>query len=138
MGRPVPICLTLLLCDQVVWDASAGKASLLGTFNSLAAAGFPMVIPRCAFWTELTDGHGETPIVLRLVRVTPEDVDGEVVFEARFTVSFTDPRTIHGHHSSAVGLELREPGEYRLSANAFGQPLLERRLQVSRRGEQDR
>lgn len=135
MARPAPICLTLLLCDQVVWDRTAGKVSLVGTFLSLAADAFPAIVPRCAVWIELTNGHGQTPLVLRFARVTPHDIDGVVLFEAGLTITFTDPRTTHHHVLSAIELALPEPGEYRLSLHAFGLPLFDRRFEIRQLGE---
>jgi hypothetical protein len=67
--------------------------------------------------------------------VTPHELDGEVLLESGFTVAFTDPRTIHSHHLTVVGLELPAWGEYRLSVMASEQPLFERRFVVIRHGE---
>ena len=138
MGRLAPICLTLLICDRVAREAGARKVTLVGTFDSITAAVFPVVLPPCSVWIELTAGHGETPLVVRLARDTPDDLDGDTVFESSFTLQFTDPRTIHRHHLSVVGLELLQPEEYRLSIAAFGMPLMERRLEVTRLEEQQR
>ena len=136
MGKTPPICLSLLLCDQVVADASTGKMSILGMFQSVTAAAFPTILPRCAVWIELTNGHGETPVLLRLARATPEDIDGDVLLEIGFTVPFHDPRTVHLHHVSVTGLQLPEEGHYRLGLEAFGLRLFERKIVALRRGAQ--
>ena len=136
MRMSPPICQTLLLCDQVDWDAEADKVTLRGVFRSVTADFFPTSFARCALWIELTGGHGETPIVLQLARITPEDVDGEVLLEVRFTVRFDDPRTVHDHCQNLVALQFPTPGEYRLGLHAFGQVLFERRIDVRRRGDQ--
>jgi hypothetical protein len=133
--KAAPICLTLLICDQAIQDRRGGKVTLVGVFSSFSAAAFPATLAQCVIWIELTNGHGETPVVLRLVRVTPLEVDGEILLEARFTITFTDPRTIHRHQLSVAGLEFPAPGEYRLSLHAFERPLFERRLEVHRQQE---
>jgi hypothetical protein len=134
-GTP-PICLSLLLSEQVTWDARFERATLFGAYHALTAAVVPTIIARCAVWVELTDGHGKTPLRFRLTRVTPDEVDGEALLEAGFTIDFADPRTVHSHVLSFVGPELPERGEYRLGVSAFGQPLFERRLVVHPPGGQ--
>jgi hypothetical protein len=136
MRRSPPICLTLLLCDRVVRDEEPDRVTLRGVFRSVTADYFPTSFARCALWIELTGGHGETPIVLELAHITPEDVDGQVLLEAHFTVVFEDPRTIHYRHQNLVALQFPTPGEYRLGLHAFGQVLFERRIDVRRRGDQ--
>jgi len=123
-----PICLSLLLCDELTRDVSGRKTSIIGTFHLYEAPVFPTVVPRCAVWVELTDGHGAVSLALKLIRVTPRAIEGELLLEAPFTVTFTDPRTIHRHHLSVAGLELPGPGEYWLSLEASGRSLFERRL----------
>ena len=86
MRRSPPICLTLLPCEQVEPDAEADRTTLRGVFRSVTGRSFPTSVPHCAAWIELTGGHGETQMVLELARVTPEDVDGEVLLEIRSTV----------------------------------------------------
>lgn len=125
----------MLLCEQIVRNANGRRTSLLDTFHQWDAATLPTVIPRCSVWIELTAGHGQTPLIVRLARVTAHDVDGDVLFEAGFTVAFADPRTIHSHQLTIVGLELPEQGEYRLAVIAYGLPLFERRLVVQPHGE---
>jgi hypothetical protein len=136
LRRTPPICLSLLLCDQVTWDARLERATLFGAYHALTATVIPTVIARCAVWVELTDGHGETPLRFRITRITPDEVDGEVLLEAGFTIRFTDPRTVHSHVLSFVGIEVPHRGEYRLGISAFDQPLFERRLVVHPPGGQ--
>jgi hypothetical protein len=134
--RSPPICLSMLLCDRIVCtDTDADKVTLQGVFRSVTASAFPMTIPRLAVWIELTWGHGDTQMVLALARITPEDVDGDVLLAVRFTVRFEDPRTIHGHHQNLVALQFPAPGEYRLGLRAFGQVVFERRIEVRRHGD---
>jgi hypothetical protein len=109
----LPKCIALILCDDVRWDASRTRVDLLGGFYRVEARRFPTVISPFKVWIELTDGHGLTPMTLRIARLTVEDVDGRLVAEAPFTASFANPRGVIHHLVNFHGIELDAAGEYR-------------------------
>lgn len=89
-----PIALALLVCDTISLDPTSKKTSLLGCFSGIASAVFPAVMPRLLVYLELTDGHGDVSLVLKLVRVTADSLEAEIVFQAETTLLFSDPRAV--------------------------------------------
>ncbi len=80
-----------------------------------------------AVFVSLTDGHGKTPVKLRVVDV---DEVRDVVGETEMVVDFTDPRMIAETAYHLAGLVFEEPGEYRFQLIAHGELLMERRVLV--------
>ena len=75
---------------------------------------------------ELTNGHGDTKIGIKLVRVTADSIEGETLLSGGVDISFANPRSTVG-----FGLEFRDvvfpqAGEYRFILECEGSLLLER------------
>jgi hypothetical protein len=124
-----PIALALLVCDTISLDPTSKKTSLLGCFSGIASAVFPAVMPRLLVYLELTDGHGEVSLVLKLARVTADSLEAEIVFRAETTVLFSDPRAVMQFDLALQPVVFPQPGEYRLIIeSASGALIIERRL----------
>jgi hypothetical protein len=97
----------MVLCDHVHQDSTSGKFTLLGTFNQINAAAFPVFLPFAVYFA-ITDGQGEFEVRLRLV-------DSQVVSElaskpildapARLTLSSPSSNPV-----AVVGVEIPRPG----------------------------
>jgi len=122
----LPLCLALILCDDVRWDPTGSKANLLGTFHQVEAERFPLAMPRFKVWIELTNGNGVTPMTLRVTHLTPDEIDGDLVVDIRFTATFNDPRIALPHVLTIEDLLLRAAGDYRFSIVARDHPIAER------------
>lgn len=93
-----------------------GKLNLMGIFDRIAAADFPVAHPKLVFAfrveAEFADSGRMFP-----VRVTMEDEDGEVLFEA--AGELMAPHVAPGEYSTAnqlfslVGLQFPRAGMYR-------------------------
>lgn len=125
-NTPPPYALAMIVCDGIHRDPSTGKHTLLGTFSSIAALGFPVTHPGMAVFISLTDGRGKTPLSLKLVSAD-EDVK---IFEAGLEVEFKDPRTVVELSTAIGNITFPRPGEYRLQLLSGNEPLMERRLVV--------
>lgn len=130
-----PVVLSLIICDSAHLDPTTGKRSLLGCFSSIMANSFPAVHPTLHVAADFTNGHGATPITIRIARVTAEDLDGQPVFSADFELEFPDPRSTLAIGFQLNAIEFPEAGEYRVILESSGLILLERRLMVSNRQE---
>jgi len=61
-----PILQSLVLADHIYIDAKTGKKIIAGTFNHLAAPGFPSEFGRTTYaFISMTEVHGNTPITLK-------------------------------------------------------------------------
>ena len=93
-----------------------GKLNVLGIFDRIAAAEFPVVHPRMVFafrvQADFGDGGRSMPVAVRLV-----DDDGGVLFDAAGEIN--PPVVPPGEFSTAnqvftlVGLQFPRPGVYR-------------------------
>ncbi len=125
-----PIVLCLLVCDGVHTDPRSGKRFLLGTITEFQVQhefGLPGEV-----WvhTEMTNGHGRTPIEIRISRLDPGDLLGEEVLRAGFELYFPEPRDVlYLAVRIATSFFLRS-GEHWVTLLCEGVPLLERRLEA--------
>jgi hypothetical protein len=107
-------------------DPGTGKFTILGTYNVIGAASFPIQQP-LMIYLALTDGRDETPLKLRIVDV---DEERPPVLEAEASLDMTDPTTVHEFPVIAPMATFPEPGEYRIQLFGAGTFLREVRLHV--------
>ncbi len=125
--KPVPDVLSLVVCDQIITDRLTGKQSLIGMFAKVHAPGFPASHPQLSVYVALTEGYGQTDLVIRIVDAN--DARPPIV-EGKGKVNFKNPRAIANLALQFHGLTFPEPGEYRVQLYANGQLLREARLQL--------
>ncbi|MBI4719223.1 MAG: hypothetical protein HY763_15605 [Planctomycetes bacterium] len=127
-SRPTPDVLALIVCDQIITDRLTGKQSLIGMFSNVHARGFPATHAQLCVFVALTDGHGETDLLIRIV--DSNDARPPIV-EGKGRVLFKDPRAIANLALQFHGLTFPEPGEYRVQLYAAGALLREARLMLN-------
>ncbi len=120
-----PIVLTLLLCEKVIVDARTQQYSLIGLVSNVNASRFPVRSPSLCIYTEITGGHGVTPLTVRIV-----DVDEKLdpVVKLDLEVNLEDPLAVTQVVFGMPRLVFPEMGDYRLQAISAGTRLLEKRL----------
>jgi uncharacterized protein DUF6941 len=111
-----------------------GKLNVLGIFDRIAAAEFPVVHPRMVFafrvQADFGDGGRSFPVQIRLV-----DEDGGVMFDAAGEIN--PPVVPPGEFSTAnqvftlVGLHFPRPGVYKFVVGIGGLPPHETEFVVS-------
>lgn len=124
-NRPNPDVLALLVCDQIITDRITGKQSLIGMFSNVHARGYPATHPQLCVFVALTDGHGDTDLVIRIV---DSNDSRPPIVEGKGKVAFKDPRAIANLALQFHGLTFPQPGEYRVQLYAGGELLREARL----------
>jgi hypothetical protein len=97
-----------------------GKLNVLGIFDRIAAAQFPVLHPRMVFafrvQAEYSDAEQSLPVRVRMV-----DEDGGVMFEANGEIS--PPPVPPGEFATAnqvftlVGVQFPQPGSYKFIVN---------------------
>ena len=120
-----PIVLTLLLCEKVIVDARTQQYSLIGLVSNVNASKFPVRSPSLCIYTEVTGGHGVTPLSVRIVDV---DEVREPVVKLDLEVNLEDPLAVTQVVFGMPRLVFPEPGDYRLQALSGTTQLLEKRL----------
>ena len=78
MGQVAPILLSAVICDRVIFDRISGMPSIINIIQSINAPKFPARHDQLIFFCELTNGHGNTDIKIRLVDLEDQE---KVIFE---------------------------------------------------------
>lgn len=120
-----PIVLTLLLCEKVIVDARTQQYSLVGLVSNVNASRFPVRSPSLCIYTEITGGHGVTPLSVRIVDV---DEKRDPVVKLDLEVNLEDPLAVTQVVFGMPRLVFPEMGDYRLQAMSGSTRLLEKRL----------
>lgn len=82
----------MLLCDQAIREAETNKVSLVGIFDQIRGAEFPLAWARpAAVYARVTDAEGHYQMRLELVRLEDEQavgrLDGEMTIGDRMGFS---------------------------------------------------
>ena len=86
-----PLLLALVMADEIRKDPATGKHSIRGIFDALGSPSFPCQPPSIAVYAALTDGHGPTPVRLRLIDV---DETRPPVFDVSEVLQFAEPTAL--------------------------------------------
>jgi uncharacterized protein DUF6941 len=110
-----PTLNAILICDLTIREERTGKVSLVGVFENIAAAAFPIVHHRLSLYAQLTDAAGEYDVRVDLVRLD----DTRTVAEGRMKAAFADRMTPGELIFTFENLPFERPGryEFRLHAN---------------------
>jgi hypothetical protein len=82
-----PSAVSLMLCDQAVFEQGTQKPYLLGVFTGIAVERFPTPPQRLDAFAALTDGQGDVTMTLSVVHL---DTNHESYTETR-GLHFPDP-----------------------------------------------
>ena len=122
-----PDVLSLIVCDQIITDRVTGKVSLIGMFAAVHSPRFPVTHPQVCVYVALTEGHGKTPITIRIVDANEAR---KPIVEGKGIVEFKDPRMIANLALQFHGLRFPEPGQYRVQIWSGSSLLREARLHL--------
>ena len=106
--RPHPSLNAMLLCDHTIREQGTGKVSLIGVFENISAAHFPVVHRALSVYAKLGDAEGEYAIRLELVRLD----DSHVVAQGTLRAAFADRMTPGELIFALENLGLERPGRY--------------------------
>ncbi|MBN1787721.1 MAG: hypothetical protein JW806_04940 [Sedimentisphaerales bacterium] len=125
MAQVPPVVLSTIVCDRVLFDAPTKTSSLIGIIDRIFAPKYPVRIPRLFFFAEMTNGHDETEIDVRLVDINNNE---QMLAQKKANVKFPDVRSIVSVVIGFDGLTFNQQGEYAFQLFAAGQLLISRRL----------
>src|SRR5580692_13007303 len=82
-----PSAISLMLCDQVVFERGTEKPYLLGVFTGVAVDRVPTAPQRFDIFAALTDGLGDVTMTLSVVHLETN----REIYTQKLNVSFPDP-----------------------------------------------
>jgi hypothetical protein len=103
-----PQAISLMLCDQVVFERGSHKPYLLGVFTGVAIDSFPSAPQRFDIFVTFTDGHGNVKMKLSVVHLETN----EQVYALPLTVSFPDQLKVVNLRIRVRQLVYDAPGTY--------------------------
>jgi hypothetical protein len=121
-----PIGIALIVCDQIIQDASSGKRSLVGIFNSLKAASFPATTKHLSIYASLTNINGNVPMELHCFNETHE----EAIVAVPFNGSMDNPNNVLDVAFDFDEFSFPKPGLYCFEIRAVEEIILSTRLNV--------
>ena len=124
-GQEKPICVALIICNEVIEDKRTGNKTLVGLFNGIMAAALPATHGRFFLMASLTSGTGEWEIGFRIAAPS-----GKEVLRLRDRVRFPDPLLVHDIVVEVRNLPLEEAGVYFVDLLLNETPLANRRFTV--------
>jgi len=125
MTEVPPILLSVVICERVIFDKITGMPSIINIIQNINAPKYPVRYPSLVFFCELTNGHGETKITIRLVEEQEEE---KVIFEQKGVAEFKDVKQVVSLALNLQGIVLPREGEYRFQLFAEDYLLGERRI----------
>ncbi|MCD4830603.1 MAG: hypothetical protein K8R02_02200 [Anaerohalosphaeraceae bacterium] len=132
-----PMVLSAVICDRVLFDAPTKTSSLISIRDTIVSPKYPIRYPQIFFFAELTNGHGQTELTVKLIDTNEDD---KVLLDKKNTVKFPDVKSIVSVVLGFEGLTFAHPGEYCFQLYSGGQLLISRRLiclQLQRRSKND-
>lgn len=130
-NKPVPQCLAMILCDQIIVEQGTNKHVLIGTFSQISVAKLPAVHPAMWVFIALTEGRGEYNGLLKLLHAETN----QVLFEAAGPLGFENPLQVLEIRMLIPPIRFEEPGVHCLDLYVDGAQVMSRRfsLEVQRR-----
>jgi hypothetical protein len=98
----------MLLCDLTIREHGTGKMSLIGIFENISAARFPVVHRALTVYAKLADAEGDYVIRLELLRLD----DSHMVAQGTLRASFADRMTPGELSVNLENLGFERPGRY--------------------------
>jgi hypothetical protein len=119
-----PKPLSLMLCDQVIFELGTQKPSLIGVFNGLGCSQFPSTPRPIDVFAALTDGQGQGDFSLT---VTHLETEYEIARQ-EMTMMFPDPLRVVNFRFRFQNLSFPKPGVYVFELFAEEEALCHRRI----------
>jgi hypothetical protein len=120
-----PICVAVIVCNDVIEDKRTSNKSLIGLFNAINAPQLPVTHPRMNVIASITNANGELPISLKITAPS-----GAEVMKAEGSVPLNDPLAVVDVVFEVNGLPIEELGTYMIDIFSNSHHMGGRRFQV--------
>jgi hypothetical protein len=121
-----PSAVSLMVCDQVVFEQGTQKPCLLGAFTGVAVDRLPTAPQRFDIFAALTDGLGDIPLTLRIVHLETN----QQIYAQKLKVKFPDPLQVVNLRFRVRRLIYEAAGTYLFALIANDEELAARRVRV--------
>ena len=108
--KSIPSVLAVLMCDVFITDTTTGKKTLVGIFDGLSAAQFPLKTYPFAVYAKLTDMEGDYNFRIDLIGM--EDEARLATFTMRVKSPASRLEKLDCVFSFQTGVEFERPGHY--------------------------
>lgn len=125
-GGHRPLCLAIIICNEVIEDKRSNNKTLVSLFSRVATKKVPCVHPRMFVMASLTDGHGAVPLVFRILHLATQ----QTVLELRAEAKFKSPMDVNDVVLEFRNLTFQHEGAYAVEVLADGELLGMRRFVV--------
>lgn len=109
---PDPVCLSVILCDQVIEDKRTSKKSLIGVFNEVLVTNVPAKHDCMFLFVTLTNCLGNHEINIEFSRDTEYDV--ESIMQIHGQIQGRNPMDIIDLVFELRGMPLPQSGKYQI------------------------
>jgi hypothetical protein len=120
-----PICVALIICNEVIEDKRTGNKTLVSLFNGIATGQLPATHPRMYLMASLTSGLGTWEFSFRIT-----SPGGREILRMQNTLHFSDPLAVHDLIVELRNLPLEEEGVYFVDLLMDETPMANRRFNV--------
>ncbi len=124
-ARERPICIAVVICNEVIEDKATSNKTLVSIFNTIGTPGLPCHHPRMFVMASLTDGRGRWPIAFVITGPS-----GEQLMKVNGDAQFSNPLDVVDLVLQVRGLELHEPGEHMVDIVVGDERIGSRRFHV--------
>ena len=121
-NQRLPVCIALVLCDQVYPIANSDGFIFVNVFHVLRAPAFPFAYPGMAAYFTTTDGMGEYDVTITIENAQT----GREVAKAKGKLDFKQPLGINDTVLMMRNLVFPHPGKYWADLHVAGQLLVQR------------
>ena len=124
-----PRAVDLFVCQNVIYEAETSNVTLVNRFVRLGADSFPVTSDPFIVFAFLTDGQGEVPLELVILR--PDTL--EEIYRREGTAAFSHPLIERRCRVTVADCTFPVAGDYHLSLLADGEPVASCRLTLFER-----
>jgi hypothetical protein len=107
VSNEAPVCVAVVICNEVIEDKRSNNKSLIGIFNAINAPQLPVTHPKMNVMASITNATGD--LSLSLVVRAPS---GKEVIKLDGTIPVTDPLMVVDVVFEINGLPIEELGTY--------------------------
>lgn len=124
-ARERPMCVAVIICNEMIEDKRTNNKTLINLFNSIASSQLPLTQPRMVVMASLTNGIGRWPITFAIR--APSD---KVVMRVDGEANFADPLAVLDIIIEFNSLTFADEGVHFVDVLTENYPLGNRRFTV--------
>jgi len=123
-----PVCVSLLICDDVYQDIRTRKQVIVGTFNRINCEALPHHHPRLVVVFAITDTRSAVDLALSI----EHEESGDPLVDVKGPFNSTDPLAIHDLVIELGNIEFQFEGKHWVMVKSNGEIIGQRPFWVVR------